>query len=60
MATPRRPLGQLSTNITPFKDLAPYIRGRIIIGKAEEEKTPAQNREGAKAARFYRLQNPQT
>jgi hypothetical protein len=41
MTTPRRPLGELSTNITLFKDLLPYIRGKIIR-KAEEGKKPAQ------------------
>ncbi|RFU28321.1 hypothetical protein B7463_g7998, partial [Scytalidium lignicola] len=37
MATPRRPLSQIDNNITPYKDLSPYIRGKII-GKAEEGK----------------------
>ena len=41
MNTLRCPLGELSTNITLFKDLSPYIRGRII-GKAEEGKKPVQ------------------
>ena len=41
MATPRRPLEELSTNITPFKDLSLYIRGNIIR-KVEEGKKPAQ------------------
>jgi hypothetical protein len=37
----RPPLGELSTNITLFKDLSPYIRGKIIE-KAEKGKKPVQ------------------
>jgi hypothetical protein len=41
MTTPRRPLGELSINITLFKDLSLNIRGKIIK-KAKEGKKPAQ------------------
>jgi len=41
MATPRRPLGEINGNITPFKDLSPYIRGKIIA-KYKDGIKPAQ------------------
>ena len=41
ITTLRRPLGELSTNITPFNDLSLYIRGKIV-GKAEEGKKPTE------------------
>lgn len=37
MDIPRRPLGELDVNITPYKDLDLYTRGKII-SKAEEGK----------------------
>ena len=40
MVTPRRPLGELSSNIVPNSDLSLYIRGKIIA-KAEEGKRVA-------------------
>ena len=30
MATPRRPLGPISGNLTRGKDTSPYVRGRIV------------------------------
>ncbi|RFU28819.1 hypothetical protein B7463_g7528, partial [Scytalidium lignicola] len=41
MATPRRVLSEINGNIIPYKDLSPYMRGKIM-GKVEEGKSPAQ------------------
>jgi hypothetical protein len=41
MATPRRPLGEINSNIIPHKDLSPYVRGKIAR-KAKEGKKIAR------------------
>ena len=38
MTTLRCPLGELSTNITPFNDLSLYIRGKTVRGAEEGKK----------------------
>ena len=41
MCLKRRVLAELDTNITPRKDLSPFVRG-IIVGQALEGRKPAR------------------
>ena len=40
ITTPRGPIGLTNSNIIPYKDFSPYLRGKII-GKLKEGKKPA-------------------